>query len=322
MEAPATAEVYGLQAAVWQWTSSAFTDGAALAPDEPERYTVEFLPDGNALIQADCNFGTALYKEDGDSLTIGAVGATKMACPADSLDSAFLAQLTKVERFRMTGDELVLLLRDDVGEMLLASEEPLATPTALATATPLPTATEPSPTATAPPTSTPSPTTLPTLTSTPAATATRAPTSTPVPTLPAPTATPTATATPLPPALPTPTTVELPGTAWTLRELFVGGESRAPAGEETPTLRISADNLRVSGSTGCNEYRAGLIVLEDRIVFAGVALLTRRACDWPVMLQEVELVDALQQTTSYSIEGDALILAGENGEPLAVFVAE
>jgi heat shock protein HslJ len=131
-----------LQGPVWEWRASTFVDGTQLTPAEPSRYTVEFLPDGNALAQADCNFGTGLYRQEGDKLTIGAIGATKMACPADSLDSAFLAQLAKVEGYVIRGDELVLRLQDKAGEMRLRAQPgtlpPTATPTLTASPTPLP----------------------------------------------------------------------------------------------------------------------------------------------------------------------------------------
>ncbi len=132
----------GLQGPVWQWRASTFVDGTALAPGDPARYTVEFLPDGNALVQADCNFGTGLYKEDGFRLSIGAIGATKVACPADSLGSAFLAQLTKVERFAVEAGELTLALEDEAGEMRLVAQPgtlpPTVAPTPTASPTPLP----------------------------------------------------------------------------------------------------------------------------------------------------------------------------------------
>lgn len=156
---PPAASAPGLQGAVWQWTASTFNDGTVLTPNDPARYTLEFLPEGNALAQADCNFGTGLYKVAGAWLTIGAIGATKLACPADSLASAFLAQLTNVEGFALEGGELILRLKEDAGEMRLEAQAAAATPTVEATR-----AAEPSVTPTplpATPTLTPTPTPLP-----------------------------------------------------------------------------------------------------------------------------------------------------------------
>ena len=290
--------VTGLQGPVWQWRASKFVDGAALAPEDPSRYTVEFLPDGNALVQADCNFGTGSYQEDGERLTIGAIGATKTACPADSLDSAFLAQLTKVERFAVAGEGLTLWLQNKAGEMRLGAQPGTVPPTL----TPLPATAAPTHTVTPPPTLIP--TAMPTE---PPATPTAAPT-------------PAFTATSAAPA--TPAEVEIRAREWVLRTLTVGGQKKPAMGETPATLEISPDGLRVSGSTGCNEYRAGVTLDGRRFAFSGPALLTRTACDWPVMLQEVELIDALLRATGYRFADGLLVLTGVDGENLAEFAGK
>jgi heat shock protein HslJ len=302
----------GLQVAIWQWIASSFAEGSTLAPGDPGKYTVEFLPDGNALVQADCNFGTGLYREEGDRLTIGAIGATKMACAADSLDSAFIAQLANVERFAIEGDEMILTLKEGAGEMRLAAEQPVGPAAAPATAAP--TATPAPPTPTVAPTATPAP---------PTPIRTQPPTPTAIPTVALPTATSLApTATPTPPSTPTatPAAVEVWGGQWTLLTLHVGGEVRAPVGDTPATLEISADGRRAAGSTGCNEYQSGVALGESAVEFAGVGLLTRKACSWRAMLQEVELVDALLRATFYSADASELVLLAQDREVLAVFV--
>src|SRR5437763_1003740 len=45
-----------LTGVVWQWQATVAPDGALLwQPDQPDRYTVTFLPDATLAIQADCN---------------------------------------------------------------------------------------------------------------------------------------------------------------------------------------------------------------------------------------------------------------------------
>jgi heat shock protein HslJ len=300
------------QGPVWQWTGSNFTDGSTLTPDDPARYTIEFLPDGNALVQADCNFGTGLYKEEGERLTIGAIGATKVACPPDSLDSAFLAQLAKVARLSLNGDELTLILQDDAGEMRLRAQPGTMKPTATAPAR--------TPTAAVPPTATAAPVATATAAPTPTRTQLPAPATEPPPAPPTPTPADVFSATPAPTA--TPAGVEVRSRTWLLRALIVGGEKRPAMGETPATLEISPDGQRAAGSTGCNEYRSGVTVREDSIAFSGPALLTRTACDWPVLLQEVALFDALLRATSYQFADGLLILAGADGETLAEFAGK
>jgi copper homeostasis protein (lipoprotein) len=57
-----------------------------------------------------CNRMFATYTLNGDALTFGAVGATKMACPgAMETENAFLPALGRVTRWRISGQQLELL---------------------------------------------------------------------------------------------------------------------------------------------------------------------------------------------------------------------
>lgn len=311
---------------VWQWVSSAFKDGTLLSPDDPARYTVRLLGDGNVMVQADCNFGTGTYQESGGSLSFTAIGTTKVACPADSLDGAFLAQLRNTESYTVTVDLLVLALKDKAGTMSLRA----APETGPAEAAP----TEAVPTEAAP-----------TATETVAVAPAALPSATPVPATQAPTAVPTATAvqqaptqvapTPTNPApaqvsggtpvpLPTPVAAtvlpSLNGTTWYLVSMTVEGNAAVPVGQTPVTVAFAADGSRISGSTGCNLYRA-VLGQDDSgaTVVAGPALMTQKACPANVSVQEVEFMDALLRARSYVIQGNELTLIDESGNPLLVF---
>ena len=57
-----------------------------------------------------CNRMFATYTLNGDALTFGGVGATKMACPgAMETENAFLPALGRVARWRISGQQLELL---------------------------------------------------------------------------------------------------------------------------------------------------------------------------------------------------------------------
>jgi len=57
-----------------------------------------------------CNRMFATYTLNGDALTFGEVGATKMACPgAMETENAFLPALGRVARWRISGQRLELL---------------------------------------------------------------------------------------------------------------------------------------------------------------------------------------------------------------------
>lgn len=66
-----------------------------------------------------CNRYTAPFTVDGDTLELGAIAATQMACdgPADAVERAYVAALEKVAGWRVEDDELVLVDADG-GELL------------------------------------------------------------------------------------------------------------------------------------------------------------------------------------------------------------
>jgi heat shock protein HslJ len=66
-----------------------------------------------------CNRYTGPFTVDGDSLEIGNIASTQMACqpPADAVERAYVAALGQVREWRSEDDELVLLA-DDGSELL------------------------------------------------------------------------------------------------------------------------------------------------------------------------------------------------------------
>ncbi len=280
----------------WQWVSSTFKDGTVLTPGDPARYTFQLLPDGNALVQADCNFGTATYQETAAGFSFGPIGTTKMACPPDSLDSEFLGQIRNIERHQINDDGLTIYLLDEAGVMEFRAGE--AAPLEGAPSTPG------------------APVELPTVAPTPTAPIVSV---APTPTLPPSTVAPTPTS----PAQPTPQTVQatgLEGTSWVLQSLWVNGQAIPPVQDTVVTLDVAADGIRISGSTGCNQYRAMLTTDIAAATVTAPALMTRKACAANVMVLEVEFIDALLRTSAYAISGDELALTASDGEPLMVLV--
>ena len=61
----------------------------------------------------------------------------------------------------------------------------------------------------------------------------------------------------------------------------------------------------VSGSAGCNTFRASYAAEGDRIEF-GPAITTRRACEEPLMTQESQFLAALASTVTWRIDGNVL----------------
>jgi heat shock protein HslJ len=75
--------------------------------------------DGTVSGSTGCNRYNAPYTVDGDSLEIGPVASTLMACPSprDAIESAYVGALDRVVAWAIDGEEL--MLSDDEGEELL-----------------------------------------------------------------------------------------------------------------------------------------------------------------------------------------------------------
>ena len=92
---------------VWELRSIA-TLGEAIGVAEGAPYTVQFLPEGELRLLADCNRGTGEYRLAGDTIEAGPFATTRMGCGPDSLDGAFLVLLEAADRSSFVDDALVL----------------------------------------------------------------------------------------------------------------------------------------------------------------------------------------------------------------------
>jgi heat shock protein HslJ len=79
-------------------------------------YWIQFLPDGQLSLRADCNGGFGSYEMDGSNLTLGPIGTTLMLCPEGGSGDAFLQALNQVTSWSIdqsgASDSLVLGLAD------------------------------------------------------------------------------------------------------------------------------------------------------------------------------------------------------------------
>jgi putative lipoprotein len=98
---------------------------------------------------------------------------------------------------------------------------------------------------------------------------------------------------------------------WTLSEL--GGSSVATGpGEGVPFLDFDIEELRVSGSGGCNRLTGSFDAIGRELRFGPLAT-TLMACPEPVMQREAAFLAALAKTTGVELEDDRLVLLGDDG---------
>jgi len=114
--APLTAEA--AMNVLWQWTVLRQADSPmpGVVPFA-ENYTIAFLPDGTAAIQADCNMVGAEYRlGEGGALSIVLGPSTMAFCGEQSSDTQYLNLLSKVVRGAIAPEGLTLATSD--GETL------------------------------------------------------------------------------------------------------------------------------------------------------------------------------------------------------------
>jgi heat shock protein HslJ len=106
---------------VWAWQSTQFAGSDRIVPDAPDRYTIEFQPDGRVQLRADCNRGGAGYTAGANrSLSMTPAATTKMGCPSGSKGTEFVRQLAEVNGYDFVDGDLVLTLKGNAGAMRFA----------------------------------------------------------------------------------------------------------------------------------------------------------------------------------------------------------
>ena len=85
-----------------------------------------------------------------------------------------------------------------------------------------------------------------------------------------------------------------------------------------PTLIIDIQEMQISGKGGCNLYHAQIETLTTHIVQFGNLLGTLKACDNDDI--ELEYHKALNQTNSYTVEGNKLTFKDADGQSVLTFI--
>jgi len=102
--------------------------------------------------------------------------------------------------------------------------------------------------------------------------------------------------------------------AWILVRL--GDQPVRPNGRKLMQLRLVSGDKEAQGQATCNTFRARFELDEAGLRFGPLAV-TRMAC--PDLEIEKRYLEAIQQTSRWSIEGDRLLLSDASGKPVAEF---
>ena len=82
----------------WQWVA-AIRPVEKITVQNPDRYTIRLSDEGKIQAWFDCNGGGGNYEIAAGSLSLGPLLSTRMACPLDTLDAAFMRDLEWVVSF-------------------------------------------------------------------------------------------------------------------------------------------------------------------------------------------------------------------------------
>jgi heat shock protein HslJ len=102
---------------LWAWQSTAARDGTRTVARGPDRYTLQFRPDGRVDVRADCNRGTGAYAVEAQRLTIGPITLARKPCAPGSQDAAFLRGVIDARGHRLDRGELAIEVGEDAAIM-------------------------------------------------------------------------------------------------------------------------------------------------------------------------------------------------------------
>jgi para-nitrobenzyl esterase len=100
----------------WQLVKFQGGNDKAIAPEDPAKYTVEFLADGSVAMRIDCNRARGTWKSPGPSrLEFGPMAVTRVECPPGSLYDKFSRDMGYVRSYVVRNGRLFLALMADGG---------------------------------------------------------------------------------------------------------------------------------------------------------------------------------------------------------------
>jgi heat shock protein HslJ len=102
-------EERGIPPVIWELIEMPAEDGNAVEITEPNRYTVQFLPDGKLAVRADCNQASGTYAVEDADLDIALTVSTLVLCPPDSHADRFQDLLESASTYEFDADGLLAL---------------------------------------------------------------------------------------------------------------------------------------------------------------------------------------------------------------------
>jgi heat shock protein HslJ len=97
-----------LKEVTWKLESIERAGSPTIMVPEPEKYTLTLGNDGGLSVHADCNQCRTTYTLDGNTLSVGRMACTLVACSAGSLDGAYSGVLEGSSSVAISDSHLIL----------------------------------------------------------------------------------------------------------------------------------------------------------------------------------------------------------------------
>ena len=102
---------------VWMWLEFLENNDTVTHSNMPGNYTLEFMPDNQVSLLADCNRANGTYTVKGSQLDIEIMVTTLAACPEGSLSDEYIQLLNDAVAYIREGDVLFIDIMMDAGTM-------------------------------------------------------------------------------------------------------------------------------------------------------------------------------------------------------------
>jgi heat shock protein HslJ len=114
----------------------------------------------------------------------------------------------------------------------------------------------------------------------------------------------------------------LTGPVWRMTAYNDGKGGFASARRDVAVTAVFGTDGQVSGSGGCNDYRAKYTQDGDKLTMGAIILLTKKPCAGEVRDQERAFLGSLRSATRVEAEGSQLLLTRPGGTRIASFAPE
>jgi heat shock protein HslJ len=91
---------------IWDLEAFQLDNGSVQDVPDAQTFSLSFEVGGSVHAQVDCNSCSGSYEVDGNSIKLGLLACTRVACPPGSLDHQFQTALGSATAFVRTGSEL------------------------------------------------------------------------------------------------------------------------------------------------------------------------------------------------------------------------